>query len=155
MSQEVKEVNKLEEVFFTFMLFLLSVVLLCVSFSYPRRVKLLPLIILIPLVSVLGRLLLKNISTAVKNYKDIKDIFISSDEVIAMIWVIAMIVLFYFFGLVLGAGILPFIYMKIHHHEKWKTIIITSIILPIGIFSLFKILGIPLYQGILLNLIEF
>lgn len=72
-----------------------------------------------------------------------------------MSWVIAIIVLFYFFGIVLSMGIFPFIYMK-SHHEKWKSIIMVTAILVIGTFFLFvKILGIPLHQGILLDLIEF
>lgn len=70
-------------------------------------------------------------------------------EVMASMWIIAMIALMYLLGLIVAMAIFPILYMRLHAKERWLTTLSVALGLAIGCYYLFvKFLEIPMFSGL-------
>ncbi len=136
-----------EEAILETLLLLVAVVFLVLSFDYPAKSRLFPTVVLVPLIIGLAFEIWGAIHMTPKALE--KEVKQRRSTLVAAFWIILLLMLIYVGGMPAGIGIFPFLYMRLYCKESWMTTIVTTIVLGVGTYLFLTKLNLPVYWGIL------
>ncbi len=140
-----------EEALLETVLLLAAIIFLFVSVQYPAQSRLFPTLVLVPLI--LG--LAAEIWGAVHISKEAlaKEVEQRKSTLIAVFWIIVLLVLIYLGGLAAGIGLFPLLYMRRYCEESWKATIAVTLVLGIGTYLFLSRLNLPMFWGVMGDLL--
>ncbi len=138
---------------FAIALLLISILTLIVTFAYPFKAKLFPLIVLVPVLILLIIQIFREVFASKGKEAEIKERHFTAKHINIFIWMLATMLMLLTLGFIGTVIFLPFLYLRFQK-ESWTLSI--SLALGCGIFfyGLFNLaLKMPLYQGLIIPII--
>ncbi len=142
-----------EEAILETFLMLVAIVFVVISFQYPAQSRLFPTLVLVPLIIGLAA----EIWGAVHMSKEAleKEKKQRRSTLVAVFWIVVLLALIYVGGLAAGIGVFPLLYMRFYCKESWKTTIVVTLFLGIGTYIFLTKLNLPMFWGILGDVLGF
>lgn len=142
-----------EEAILETFLMLVAILFLVISFQYPAQSRLFPTLVLVPMIIGFGA----EIWGAVHMTKEAleKESKQRRSTLIAAFWIVILLALIYVGGLPAGIGIFPLLYMRFYCKESWKATIVVTLFLGIGTYVFLTKLNLPMFWGILGDVLGF
>ncbi len=157
-SQEAKATKETilyfgEEAILETFLMLGAIIFFVVSLQYPAQSRLFPTLVLVPLI--LG--LAAEIWGAVHISKEAlaKEVGQRRSTLVAAFWIVVLLVLIYFGGLAAGIGLFPLLYMRLYCKESWKATVVVTLLLGFGTYLFLSKLNLPMFWGVLGDVLGF
>lgn len=150
---ESKELHLGEEaVLIVFFLFGAAVFLI-MSFQYPAQSRLFPTLVLVPLI--VGLVIELWSALHISGKALVKEMQDRKSTLVAAFWIIVLLALMYVGGLAAGLGLFPLLYMRLYCKESWTATIAVTVVLGVGTYLFLTKLQLPMYWGLLGDILAF